>query len=133
MQQTIHVGSYLSVYYALIILSCNLIGHTNAFCNLIGHIKILMLSPGFELTQPDSSAGGEHWSGHETIQNGLSRSLLYICTFMSQTCHSRVFSSVTRLLALLESTAEAPHRQVAKQANCPFLLIMVSLARLPRY
>ena len=32
--------------------------------------------------------------------------------------HSQVFSSVTRLLALLESTAEVPHRQVAKPANC---------------
>ena len=41
---------------------------------------------------------------------------------MDYTCHSRVFSSVTRLFALLESTAEAPHRQVAKQANRPFLV-----------
>ena len=39
---------------------------------------------------------------------------------MDHTCHSRVFSSVTRLLALLESTGEAPHRQVAKRANCLF-------------
>ena len=60
MQQTIHVGSYLSVYYAIILLSCNLIGRTNAINILIGRtnainiligrIKILMLSPGFELT-----------------------------------------------------------------------------------
>ena len=33
-------------------------------------------------------------------------------------------SSITRLLALLESTAEAPHRQVTKQANRPFLIIV---------
>ena len=30
MQQTINVGSYLSVYYAIILLLCNLIGRTNA-------------------------------------------------------------------------------------------------------
>ena len=49
---------------------------------------------------------------------------------MSHACHSRVFSSVTRLLALLESTAEAPHQQVTKQVNRPFL-IMVSSFRWP--
>ena len=31
MQQTVNVGSYLSVYYAIILLSCNLIGRTDAF------------------------------------------------------------------------------------------------------
>ena len=36
---------------------------------------------------------------------------------MSHTCHSPVFSSVTRLLAVSESIAEVPHRQVAKWAN----------------
>ena len=35
---------------------------------------------------------------------------------MSHTCYSRVFSSATRLLAMLECTTEAPHRQVAKRA-----------------
>ena len=35
--------------------------------------------------------------------------------FVDHTCHSRVFSSVTRLLALLKSTAEAPHQQVANR------------------
>ena len=48
---------------------------------------------------------------------------LKVC--LSHTCHSRVFASVTRLLALLESTAVAPHRQVAKRANCVFLLIII--------
>ena len=47
---------------------------------------------------------------------------------MSHTCHSRVFSLVTRLLALLESIAEAPHRQVAKRANRPFLIVSFSQA-----
>ena len=50
---------------------------------------------------------------------------------MSHTCHSRVFSTVTRLLALLESTAKAPHWQAAKRANGPFLhfyMILLSLA-----
>ena len=36
---------------------------------------------------------------------------------MDHTCHSRVFSTVTRLLALTESIAEVPNRQVAKSAN----------------
>ena len=36
---------------------------------------------------------------------------------MSHTCHSPVFSSVTTLLAVSESIAEVPHRQVAKRAN----------------
>ena len=36
---------------------------------------------------------------------------------MSHTCLSPVFSSVTRLLAVSESIAEMPHRQVAKWAN----------------
>ena len=40
---------------------------------------------------------------------------------MSHTCHSLVLSSVTRLLAVSESIAEVPHRQVAKQANQLFL------------
>ena len=44
---------------------------------------------------------------------------------MDHTCNSRVFSSVTRLLALLENTAEASHWQVAKQANRPFLIIII--------
>ena len=46
---------------------------------------------------------------------------------MEHTCHSRVFSSVARLLALLEGTTEAPHWQVAKRANHPFLMILLSL------
>ena len=48
------------------------------------------------------------------VQNGMFKSLLYMYAFMSHTCHSRVFLSAIRLLALLESTAKAPHRQVAK-------------------
>ena len=36
---------------------------------------------------------------------------------MSHTCLSPVFTSVTRLLAVSESIAEMPHRQVAKWAN----------------
>ena len=36
---------------------------------------------------------------------------------MDHTCHSRVFSTVTRLLTLTESIAEVPNRQVAKSAN----------------
>ena len=36
---------------------------------------------------------------------------------MDHTCHSRVFSTVTRLLTLTESIAEVPNRQVAKMAN----------------
>ena len=44
---------------------------------------------------------------------------------MSHTCYSRVFSSPTRLLAMLESTTEAPHLQVAKQGNHPFLIIVI--------
>ena len=36
---------------------------------------------------------------------------------MDHTCHSRVFSTVTRLLTLTESIAEVPYRQVAKSAN----------------
>ena len=36
---------------------------------------------------------------------------------MDHTCHSQVFSIVTRLLALTESIAEVPNRQVAKSAN----------------
>ena len=36
---------------------------------------------------------------------------------MSHTCLSPVFSSVTRLLAVSESIAEVPHRQVTKWAN----------------
>ena len=48
---------------------------------------------------------------------------------MDHICHSPVFSSVTRLLALLESTAEAPHRQVTKWAN----RLASFSARLPRY
>ena len=50
---------------------------------------------------------------------------------MDHTGHSRVFSSVTRLLALLESIAKVPHQQVAKRANRPnrpFLIIIVSSA-----
>ena len=43
---------------------------------------------------------------------------------MSHTCHSRVFSLVTGLLALLESTAEAPPRQVAKRVNRPLMIIV---------
>ena len=37
---------------------------------------------------------------------------------MDHTCHSRVFSTVTRLLTLTESIAEVPNRQVAKLVNC---------------
>ena len=59
------------------------------------------------------------------VPNGRFKSLLHMA-FMSHTCHSRVFSSAIRLLALLESTAEAPHRQVAKRANCPFLIVCSS-------
>ena len=47
---------------------------------------------------------------------------------MSHTCHSRVFSSVTRLLTLLESTTEEPHLHVAKPANRPFLIVSFSQA-----
>ena len=36
---------------------------------------------------------------------------------MDHTCHSQVFSTVTRLLTLTESIAEVPNRQVAKSAN----------------
>ena len=36
---------------------------------------------------------------------------------MDHTCHSRVFSTVTRLLTLTESITEVPNRQVAKSAN----------------
>ena len=32
-----------------------------------------------------------------------------VLAFVSNSCHSRVFSSVTRLLALLKSTAAASH------------------------
>ena len=38
---------------------------------------------------------------------------------MDHTCHFRVFSSVTRLLVLLERTAEAPHRQVVSTPDPP--------------
>ena len=37
---------------------------------------------------------------------------------MDHTCHSRVFSTVTRPLTLTESIAEVPNRQVVKPANC---------------
>ena len=39
---------------------------------------------------------------------------------MDHTCHSQVFSTVTILLALLESTAEASHQQLAKRTNRSF-------------
>ena len=54
---------------------------------------------------------------------------------MDHTCHSRVFSTVTTLLVLLESTAEASHWQVTEWTNRPFLIIIiiVSFTRLPRY
>ena len=44
---------------------------------------------------------------------------------MSHSCHSRVFSLVTRLLVLLESTAEAPLQQVAKRANRLLIIIII--------
>ena len=37
---------------------------------------------------------------------------------MDHTCHSRVFSTVPRLLMLTKSIAEVPNRQVAKLSNC---------------
>ena len=52
---------------------------------------------------------------------------------MDHTCHSRVFLSETRLLALLESTSEAPHRQVAKRANRPFLIIIINLHSIAKF
>ena len=36
---------------------------------------------------------------------------------MDHTCHSRVFSTVTRLFTLTQSIAEVPNRQVAKPPN----------------
>ena len=36
---------------------------------------------------------------------------------MDDTCHSRVFSTVIRLLTLTESIAEVPNRHVTKSAN----------------
>ena len=38
---------------------------------------------------------------------------------MSHTCHSQVFSSEAKLLTLLESIAEVPHRKVTKRAHVP--------------
>ena len=50
-------------------------------------------------------------------------------TFVDHTCHSRVFSTVTRLLTLTESIAEVPNRQVAKPANRFQLSFLLSFFR----
>ena len=55
---------------------------------------------------------------------------------MSHTCLSPVFLSIIRLLAVSESIAEVPHRQVAKWPHRLFLIliiIIVSFTGLPRY
>ena len=46
-----------------------------------------------------------------------------VISLLSHTSHSRVFSSAARLLALLKSTAEVPHRQVAKSST--YLLYII--------
>ena len=54
------------------------------------------------------------------VQNSALDLVISFCGLY--TCHSRVFSTVTRLLTLTESIAEVPNRQVAKLANRSFLL-----------
>ena len=48
---------------------------------------------------------------------------------MDHTCHSQVFSSVTRLLTLTESITEVPNRKVAKPANHLQLYFFLSFFR----
>ena len=53
--------------------------------------------------------------------------------FVDHTCHSRVFSTVTRLLVLTESIADVPNRRVAKLANHSTACFCISVLTIITY